>query len=108
MARNFAFNEAARAKLKKAMLSKMAVNAKKAKDDLDTAMRNVQERFASAAALQNQREKSNVARSKALRKTIRRNKHEAKQHLDAAVLTQQRAMAALASATNARIDQTPS
>merc|ERR1711970_1294805 len=28
MARNFAFNEAARAKLKKAMLSKMAVNAK--------------------------------------------------------------------------------
>merc|ERR1712005_54499 len=34
MARNFAFNQAARAKLQKAMLAKMAANAKKAKDDL--------------------------------------------------------------------------
>merc|ERR1719424_685604 len=34
MARNFAFNKAARAKLQKAMLAKMAANAKKAKDDL--------------------------------------------------------------------------
>merc|ERR1711907_162121 len=35
MDRNFAFNQAARKKLKKALLHKMAVNAKKAKDDLD-------------------------------------------------------------------------
>merc|ERR1719446_430349 len=39
MARNFAFNMAARKKLKKALLHKMAVNAKKAKKDLDVAMR---------------------------------------------------------------------
>merc|ERR1719331_3816345 len=36
MARNFAFNQEAHKKLKKALLAKMAVNAKKAKDDLDT------------------------------------------------------------------------
>merc|ERR1711998_108193 len=106
MARNFAFNQEARKKLKKALLAKMAVNAKKAKDDLDTGMRDVQRRFAEAAKLQNQRKKANVKRSKALRKTIRANKAEAKKNLDAAVVTQQRAMAALASATNARIDQT--
>merc|ERR1719407_282787 len=106
MARNFAFNQQARKKLKKALLAKMAVNAKKAKDDLDTSMRDVQRRFADAAHTQNLREKANVARSKALRKTIRKKKHEAKKNLDHAVLVQQRAMAALASATNARIDQT--
>merc|ERR1711998_111872 len=106
MARNFAFNQEARKKLKKALLAKMAVNAKKAKDDLDTGMRDVQRRFAEAAKLQNQRKKANVKRSKALRKTIRANTAEAKKNLDAAVVTQQRAMAALASATNARIAQT--
>merc|ERR1712205_45063 len=42
MARNFAFNKAARSKLKKALLAKMAVNAKKAKHDLQTAMTFVQ------------------------------------------------------------------
>jgi hypothetical protein len=106
MARNFAFNQEARAKLKKALLAKMAVNAKKAKDDLDTAMRNVQQRFADAADLQNKRQKANVVRSKKLRKVIRENKADAKKNLETAVLTQQRSMAALASATNARIDQT--
>jgi hypothetical protein len=106
MARNFAFNKEARRKLKKALLAKMAVNAKKAKDDLDTGMRDVQRRFAEAADLQNKRQNANVKRSKALRKTIRANKAEAKKHLETAVVTQQRAMAALASATNARIDQT--
>merc|ERR1719253_58529 len=84
MARNFAFNKAARKKLKKALLAKMAVNAKKAKDDLDTGMRDVQRRFAEAADLQNKRQNANVKRSKALRKTIRANKAEAKKHLETA------------------------
>merc|ERR1711998_34580 len=44
MARNFAFNQAARA-----MLEKMAVNAKKAKDDLAAGMRHVQKQFADSA-----------------------------------------------------------
>merc|ERR1711968_138885 len=78
MARNFAFNKAARKKLKKFLLHKMAVNAKKAKDDLDTSMRHVQGKFAKAAALQNKRNNANIKRSKALRKTIRQNKHAAK------------------------------
>merc|ERR1711970_795720 len=106
MARNFAFNKQARAKLKKFLLAKMAANAKKAKDDLATSMREVQQKFAASAELQNKREKSNVGRSKALRKTIRKNKKEAANNLHKAVLTQQRAMAALSSAVNARIDQT--
>merc|ERR1711871_1539765 len=45
MARDFAFNAAARAKLKKEMLTKMAVNAKIARDDLDLAMRKTQRHF---------------------------------------------------------------
>merc|ERR1712054_417090 len=81
MARNFAFNKAARAKLEKKLLHKMAVNAKKCKDDLARGMRWVQGKFAAAAELQNKRKKANVKRSKALRKTIRANKAEAKKNL---------------------------
>merc|ERR1711998_392227 len=50
MARNFAFNQAARKKLKKALLAKMAANAKKAHEDLVVSMRHVQQQFAKAAA----------------------------------------------------------
>jgi hypothetical protein len=106
MARNFAFNKAARSKLKKALLHKMAVNAKKAKDDLDTGMRYVQGKFASMAKLQNERNKSNIARSKYIRGVVETNKREAKKNLEAQVLTQQKAMAALSSAVNARIAKT--
>jgi len=49
MARNFAFNQAARKKLNKFLLAKMAANAKKAKKDLDVAMRRTQAQFAAAA-----------------------------------------------------------
>merc|ERR1712216_1021072 len=45
MDRNFAFNQAARKKLKRALLHKMAINAKKAKDDLHRAMKFVQAKF---------------------------------------------------------------
>merc|ERR1719399_448738 len=106
MARNFAFNKAARAKLEKAMLAKMAVNAKKAKDNLAHAMKFVQAKFAAAAALQNKRNKANIRRSHKLRKTIAKNKKLAQKNLAHQVLVQQRAMAALSSAVNARIDQT--
>merc|ERR1719298_312884 len=55
MARNFAFNQQARKKLQTALLAKMAANAKKAKQNLDNAMRFVQRKFAAAAALQAKR-----------------------------------------------------
>merc|ERR1719253_1984 len=106
MARNFAFNKAARKKLQKALLAKMAVNAKKAKDDLDTSMRFVQAKFAAAAKLQNERNGANIARNKKLRKKIAENKKIAADNLDTQVKAQQRAMAALESATNARIKST--
>merc|ERR1711998_679045 len=74
MARNFAFNMAARKKLKKALLHKMAVNAKKAKDDLARAMRFVQGRFHKAARLANRRNRANIHRSKAIRARVARDK----------------------------------
>merc|ERR1719181_1287755 len=106
MARNFAFNQAARKKLNKFLLAKMAANAKKAKKDLDVAMRRTQAQFAAVAALANKRNAANIARSKKIRKVVAANKVEAARNLHTQVIAQQRAMAALKSKVNARIDQT--
>merc|ERR1712054_676540 len=84
MAKNFAYNQAARSKMKKELLAKMAINAKKAKDDLDRDMRIVQAKFARFAE----------------REIKRKNKAHAAKQLQLAVSNQQRALAALASATN--------
>merc|ERR1711935_1004035 len=88
MARNFAFNEAARSKLQKMLLAKMAVNAKKAKDDLHQAMTFVQGKFAAAATLQNKRNNGNIKRTAALRANAEKNRVEAKNNLEKAVITQ--------------------
>merc|ERR1712054_349630 len=106
MARNFAFNQAARAKLKKALLHKMAVNAKRAQDDLHRSMRMVQRKFAKAAALANKRNAANIARSKKIRARVAADKAHAAHALHVAVLAQQRARAAVAAGINARIAQT--
>merc|ERR1711871_1085051 len=106
MARNFAFNKAARAKLNAALLKKMARNAKTARDNLAHAMRWVQAKFAHAAAVQNARHAREDEQSKQELKQIAEDKRFAKKQLAAAVDTQQRAMAALAAATNERIKQT--
>merc|ERR1740138_845575 len=106
MARNFAFNQAARKKLNKFLLAKRAANAKKAKKDLDVAMRRTQAHFAAVAKLANQRNAANIARSKKIRATVAANKREAAKNLHIQVVAQQRAMAALKAHVNARIDQT--
>merc|ERR1719269_67041 len=106
MDRNFAFNQAARKKLKRALLHKMAVNAKKPKDDLARAMRFVQGRFHRAAALANRRNRANIRRSKLIRARVARDKAHAAHQLRIAVKAQQRSMAAYKSAINARIAQT--
>merc|ERR1711998_391731 len=77
MARDFAFNAAARAKLKKEMLTKMAVNAKIARDDLDLAMRKTQEHFAKQANLANRRYKASLKRDKKTLATVKADKREA-------------------------------
>merc|ERR1711998_68483 len=105
MARDFAFNAAARAKLKKEMLTKMAVNAKIAKDDLDLAMRKTQEHFAKQANLANRRYKASVKRDKETLATVKADKREAANNLKLAVSSWQKSTSAWASATNARIDQ---
>merc|ERR1712216_758417 len=106
MARNFAFNQAARASMKKQLLAKMAINAKAAKDSLDRNMRRVQRQFAAQAELANKRNKRTIARSRKTREIMRKNKRQAGANLKLAVLNQQRALSALASATNAKIKQT--
>merc|ERR1739848_584254 len=106
MDRNFAFNQAARKKLKRALLHKMAINARKAKRDLARAMRFVQYRFHKAARLANRRNRANIHRSKLIRARVARDKAHAAHQLRIAVKAQQRSMAAYKSAINARIAQT--
>merc|ERR1711977_227306 len=106
MDRNFAFNQAARKKLKKVLLARMAVNAKKAKKDLERAMRVVQGCFHRAAVLANRRNRANIHRSKLIRARVARDKAHAAHQLRIAVKAQQRSMAAYKSAINARIAQT--
>merc|ERR1712054_595613 len=105
MARDFAFNAAARAKLKKEMLTKMAVNAKIARDNLDLAMRKTQEHFAKQASLANRRYKASLKRDKKTLATVKAGKREAAKNLKLAVTSWQKSTSAWASATNARIDQ---
>merc|ERR1712023_139499 len=87
-------------------LAKMAANAKKAKADLDEAMRQTQEKFAKAAKLENKRQRQTLRRAKKTREIMRKNKKEGAKNLAAAVANQQRALATLAQATNARIKST--
>jgi len=106
MDRNMAFNAAARSRLEKMLRHKMAVNAKLAADNLKRAMRFVQARFAYFAMVSNKREKLNAAKQVALRKQIAKDKKDAADNLENAVLVQQRAMSALKTATNAKITKT--
>merc|ERR1711970_559365 len=106
MAKNMQFNMEARKKMKSMLLAKMAVNAKKAKDDLAAAMRKTQSQFAAAASLENKRWRKNNKRFKKTREIMKKNKKEAGKQLKMATANQQRALATLASATNARIKQT--
>merc|ERR1711959_733978 len=106
MAKNMAYNQAARKKMKSMLLAKMAVNAKKAKDDLAEAMRQTQAKFAAVAKLENKRQRQTIRRSKKTREIMRKNKAEGAKNLKDAVHAQQRALATLAQATNERIKST--
>jgi len=105
MARDFAFNAAARAKLKHQMMHKMAVNAKKCRDDLNAAMRKTQERFAKQAHLANRRYRATLARDRKTIAIANQNKREEAHNLRMAVKGWQTATAAWAASTNARIDK---
>merc|ERR1719486_1258360 len=105
MARDFAFNAASRAKLKRKMLHKMAQYAKKARDDLNHAMARTQERFAKQANLANRRYKATLRRDKRTNRLVNHDKREAAKNLKLAVDSWQKSTTAWASATNARIDR---
>merc|ERR1712159_646255 len=105
MARDFAFNAAARAKLKRQMLHKMAVNAKKCRDNLNSAMRKTQERFAKQARLANRRYRATLRRDRRTIAMANHDRREQAHNLRLAVKGWQTATSAWASATNARIDR---
>jgi len=105
MAKDFAFNAAARTALKKQMLHQMAVNAKIARDALNHAMRRTQEKFAKAASLANRRHARNQARHRATENLMARDKKRAADALTLATTAWQKSTSAWASATNAKIDQ---
>merc|ERR1712023_403508 len=105
MARDFAFNAAARSKLKRDMLHKMAVNAAIARRNLDRFMRHTQMKFARFAYLYNRRNKMNLRRDKRTLKIAARDKRQAAKHLQLAVSAWQKSTNAWAAATNARIDR---
>merc|ERR1712036_150265 len=105
MARDFAFNAAARAKLKRQMLHKMAVNAKKYRDDLNDAMRKTQERFAKQARLANRRYRATLRRDRRTVKMANHDRREQAHNLRMAVKGWQTATSAWAASTNARIDR---
>merc|ERR1712054_422559 len=105
MARDFAFNAAARSKLKRNMLHKMAVNAKTCRDNLNTAMRRTQEKFAKKARLANRRWWATMKRDRKTISMINRDSRQAARNLRLSVSTWQRATSAWAAATNARINK---
>merc|ERR1712159_726889 len=105
MARDFAFNAAARSKLKKEMLKKMSENAKIARDHLNRAMYRTQRKFARTAALANRRHIRNLKRHAKTMKLAERDKQRAAKRLKLATTAWQKATAAWAAATNAKIDQ---
>merc|ERR1711998_143065 len=105
MARDFAFNAAARSKLKKNMLHKMAVNAKTCRDNLNTAMRRTQEKFAKKARLANRRWWATMKRDRKTISMINRDSRQAARNLRLSVSTWQRSTAAWAAATNSRINK---
>jgi hypothetical protein len=105
MARDFAFNAAARSKLKKEMLKKMSENAKIARDHLNRAMYRTQRKFARTAALANRRHIRNLKRHAKTMKLAERDKARAAKRLKLATTAWQKATSAWAAATNAKIDQ---
>merc|ERR1711968_416125 len=104
--KEIAAEKAARAKLNAALLKKMARNAKTARDNLAHAMRWVQHKFYKQKELNNKRHKKEDLQSAAERKQIAADQRFARKQLALHVAAQQRAMASLAAATNARIKQT--
>merc|ERR1712159_241009 len=105
MARDFALNAAARSKLRRDMLHKMAINAKIARRNLDRFMRRTQMKFAHYANLYNRRHKKNLRRDKRTLKYAAHDKREAAKQLTLAVSAWQKSTNAWAAATNARIDR---
>jgi hypothetical protein len=106
MAKNRAYNAKARASMRKELMHRMAVNAKRAKAALDAQMRWTARTFAHYAAIENKRNSATMERSKKTRAIMRKNKAEHAKALHMAVLNQQRSLAALESATNAKIRAT--
>jgi len=104
MAKNFAFNQAARNALKKQMLADMKRNYIIARKALSHQMRRTQERFAKQARLANKRHSQLAAMHKDTMKLIGEDKKRAADALKLATSSWQKSTSAFAAATNAKID----
>jgi hypothetical protein len=105
MARDFIFNAAARSKLKRNMMHKMAQNAKIARDELNAAMRKTQRHFARQAHLANKRNKATLRRDARTLKRAAHDRRQAARNLKLAVGAWQKNTQAWGAATNARINR---
>merc|ERR1719377_471167 len=90
---------------KAAIASVRAQNAKKCRDDLNSAMRKTQERFAKQARLANRRYRATMRRDRRTVKMANHDRREQAHNLRMAVKGWQTATSAWASSTNARIDR---
>merc|ERR1711881_543797 len=108
MAKNRAYNAKARAGMKKMLLHKMAVNAKRARDALDRQMARTARTFARQAEIANKRNRATLMRSAKTREIMRKNKRSAARALHRATAIRQRALASLDAQTNSKISQTNS
>jgi hypothetical protein len=106
MMKNMQLNEDARKKMKSALLHKMAVQAKIAKDNLRRAMRRTQRHFAAVAASENKIYRADRKRFRKTREIMRKNKRLARKELRAATHAQQVALSTLDAETNAKIRKT--
>merc|ERR1711968_113550 len=75
IARDWALNAGARAKMNRDLLHKMAVNAKIARRNLDRFMRHTQMKMARVAYLQNRRNNMNIRRNKRMIRIDKLNAH---------------------------------
>jgi hypothetical protein len=106
MAVNRAFNAKARSQMKKMLLTKMAQNAKTAKDELAKAQAKTARTFHKQHVLNNKRWRRERRETKHLRKRMRKNKLQAAAELRKATQNQQTALAALDQKMNAHIAKT--
>jgi len=99
------YNKAARKKLEKALQDKIEANAQHAKDSLQHAMKQASDALAQESKLSKGRSDMAADEREKLAAKMKENREEAEKKLKLATAAWSKSQAALAEATNAKIDQ---